>query len=365
MDNLKRRKLNPTAVIPTRPFGKTGWDVTEVCFGAWQLGGQKGCWEHCRGDEESIAALHAYIDAGGNLIDTANVYGSGHSEVLIAKVFQERRDADKKDQHVYVITKAGRAHGDVETPLSKNPHSPENYTYDALLASVEGSLRRLQVEKLDLLQLHCPPKSVLEEGKVFGDLNKLKEQGKIGYWGVSVETCEEALLAINQPNCASVQIIFNVFRHKPKEKVLSAAKSSNVAIIARVPLASGLLSGKVDSAYVDSLSDKDHRVFNKSGACFDKGETWSGLGEVLESAAFPALEKLRVLVPEDSSMAQLALKWILQHPEVSVVIPGCRCPSHVESNIASSQLKLLEKEKMETINKIYDDHIREHVHAHW
>ena len=247
-------------------------DSGAVAFGSWQLGGSAGDWHTGVDDSESIAALHAFIDGGGRCIDTANVYGAGHSERLIAQAIQERSAAGKVDEgRLFVITKAGRAHGDVEAPLSDAPHGPQNYTYDALKASAEGSLARLAVSCLDCLQLHCPPTECLADGSpTFAALEKLKADDLIATWGVSVETCEEALLAIAQPGCSCVQLIFNIFRRKPLDAVFAAAAAKRVTLICRVPLASGMLAGTMDAAALAKLSPKDHRSYNRAGAAFDK-----------------------------------------------------------------------------------------------
>lgn len=237
------------------------------------------------------------------------------------------------DHHrVYVITKLGRCHGDVESPLSDSPHGPQNYTYEAMRASLEGSKKRLKVETIDLVQLHCPLMSVLKDPETWTALRKLRDTDKlISYFGVSIETCEEALYVLESvPDLASIQIIFNAFRFKPLEQVLPLAKQKQVAIIPRVPLASGLLSGKIDKSYLDSIAESDHRKFNSVGQVFDAGETWSGLGHTLDTA-MTAVEEMKKLVPEGATLGQLALKWILMFPEVTTVIPGCRNEQQVGS----------------------------------
>ncbi|KXS11070.1 aldo/keto reductase [Gonapodya prolifera JEL478] len=348
--------------IPLRPFGKTGWQVSEIGFGAWQLAGPGGSWQNST-ESESIEAAKAYLDAGGNLFDTANVYGDGTSERIIGKVLAERPpDAPK----IYVLTKAGRCHGDVESPISSQPHGPQNYTYEALKASAQGSCRRLGVTTLDLLQLHCPPFSVLQDGSVFDALRKLRDENRLlQYFGVSVETCEEAVWCLeNVPDLASIQIIFNAFRLKVAAQVLPLAQSKSVAIIPRVPLASGLLTGKITPSYISSLADSDHRTFNKTGQVFDAGETWSGLGHVLEDTALPAVGKLEQIaggVP----LSAFALRWILMFQGVSVVIPGCRTKGQVLDNVSAAQLSPLTDKQMQDVQEVYDSYIRKHVHGRW
>ncbi|KAJ3337347.1 hypothetical protein HDU93_001205 [Gonapodya sp. JEL0774] len=335
--------------IPVRRFGKTGWTVSEIGFGAWQLAGPNGSWQNST-DEDSIAAVEAYLAAGGNLIDTANVYGDGYSEKIIQKVLAQRPPGSPR---VYVITKAGRCHGDVDSPISNSPHGPQNYTYEALKASVEGSCRRLGVQTLDLLQLHCPPMATLKEGTVFDALRKLRDQDNlIQYFGVSIETCEEALWCLdNVPDLASIQVIFNAFRLKVAEKVLPLAKSKDVAIIPRVPLASGLLTGKITREYFASIAEGDHRKFNRTGAAFDAGETWSGLGHVLEETAYPAVEELKK-VAGDMPLSRFSLKWILMFEEV-------------EDNVATASLPPLTDDQMAAVQSVYDKYIKEHVHGLW
>lgn len=344
-----------------RRFGKTGWDVSVMGFGTWQF---SSTWSGST-DEGNLDAMHAYLDAGGNFVDTADVYGAGHSEKLVRRAIAEWREATGSDRRIHVITKAGRAHGDAAAPISDAPHGDQNYQEDALRAAVAASSERLGMPRLDLVLMHCPPTETLRKGELFNVLRTLKAEGKIEHWGVSVETIEEAMLCAAQPDCAAIEIIFNCLRLKPAEEFLPKAKEADLGVIARVPLASGLLTGKIDAAYVASLGETDHRVFNKSGECFDKGETWSGLGEHLEDAAFPAVEAIRAVVPEGVSMAAFALRWILMFGAVSVVIPGMRTRDQVKGNLAAGALPGLSEEAMEGVQEAYNKHIRELVHAAW
>jgi len=351
-----------------RRFGKTGWEVSVCGFGAWQLGGAG--WGGAK-DVDSFEAIHAFLDAGGNIIDTADVYGAGHSEGIVKKAIEQWRVArqsaghDDSDRRIYVVTKAGRAHGNPANPISNAAHGAQNYKEDALRTAIDASRERLGTETLDLVQLHCPPTDVLRDGAVFDVLRLLVQEKKIAHWGVSVETVEEALLAVAQPDCASVQIIFNCFRLKPAEAFFSTAAKHDVAIIARLPLASGLLTGKVDCEYVTSLPKDDHRTFNRAGEAFDKGETWSGLGEHLEEAAFPAVEAIRRLLAQETPMSAFALRWILMHPEVSIVIPGMRNRSQVEGNLVALALPAISQEAMTGVQQAYDAHVRKFVHHQW
>lgn len=324
-----------------RVFGRCGWAVSEVGFGAWAIGGGWGKVE----EEDAIAALHRAIDCGMTFIDTADVYGDGRSEELIARVLKERKE------RVFVATKAGRR---------LSPHTADGYNEENLTRFVERSLKNLRVETIDLLQLHCPPTEVYYRPEVFEALEKLVAQGKIRYYGVSVEKVEEGLKAIEYPGVRSVQIIFNIFRQRPAELFFSRCREKRVAIIARVPLASGLLTGKITKD--TTFPPDDHRNFNRYGQAFDRGETFAGVdfGRGLQ-----AVEELRTLVPEGFTMAQFALKWILMFPEVSTVIPGAKNPRQAEENAKASDLPPLQEEAMERIRKIYEEYIRPDVHHRW
>ncbi len=323
-----------------RSFGNTGWQVGEIGFGAWAIGGS---WGNVP-EQDAEAALHAALDSGVNFLDTADVYGAGRSERLIARVLTQRGDKD-----VIVATKAGRG---------LNPHVAEAYTGEALTHFVEGSLERLQNEALDLVQLHCPPTEVYYRPEVFGALDRLVEAGKIKHYGVSVEKVEEAIKALEYP-IASVQIIYNIFRQRPAEVFFRLAREREVAVIARVPLASGLLTGKLRAD--SQFASDDHRAFNRNGEAFDVGETFSG---VPYDVGLQAVEELRSVVG-DASMAQFALRWILMNEAVSVVIPGARNPEQAVSNANAAELPALTAEQMDTAKSIYDRLIRPYVHQRW
>jgi len=325
-----------------RRLGRTNMKVSAISFGAWAIGGTWGPVE----DKDSLRALHAAVDAGMNFIDTADVYGDGRSERLVARLRRER----PKDQ-VWVATKAGR-----RLPAQ----TPEGYSRENLSAWVERSLRNLEMEALDLLQLHCPHSKVYDMPEVFGYLDDLVTAGKLRYYGVSVETVDEALRALNHPNVQSVQIIFNMFRLKPAEAFFPAAKARQVGILARVPLASGLLTGKLrpDS----SFAENDHRRFNREGAAFDKGETFSG---VPYEVGLEAVESLRPLVPAGATLTQLALRWILMFDSVSCAIPGAKTEAQARDNCAAADLPPLDSATLAKVRALYDDRIRPLVHASW
>jgi len=324
-----------------RELGRTGWRVSEVSFGAWAIGGSWGAVD----DRESIAALHRALDLGVNFIDTADVYGDGHSERLIAGVLKER------GEKVIVATKAGRR---------LEPHTADGYTAANLTRFVERSLRNLDTDCLDLVQLHCPPTEVYYRPEVFDAMDDLVRAGKVRYYGVSVEKVEEALKAIEYPNVQTVQIIFNMFRHRPAELFFAQAQQCKVGVLARVPLASGLLTGKMTPQ--SAFAPDDHRTFNRYGESFDMGETFSGVDF---STGLEAVEELRPLVPPGATMAQFALRWILMFDAVSCVIPGARRPAQAEDNIRASELPPLSDETMARVRAIYDTHIRPLVHQRW
>ena len=326
----------------TRNFGRTGWTVSEIGFGAWQIG---GAWGDVS-EDDALAAVNAALDAGITLFDTADVYGDGRSEQIIAKVMRERRP-----EGVHVITKAGRRLPE---------QTPEGYNRDNLTAFVDRSLRNLGVDRLELVQLHCPPTEVYYQPEVFGILDDLVAAGKIQFYGVSVEKVEQAIKAIDFPNVMSVQIIFNMFRQRPADLLFDLAKDREVAILPRVPLASGLLTGKLQAD--TRFADDDHRLFNRGGEAFDVGETFAG---VPYEAGLTAVDKLRALVPAGTSMAQWALRWILMHDAVSCVIPGARNRSQAESNAAASALSPLADETMAAVHAIYEEDIKPLVHHRW
>lgn len=325
-----------------RALGKTGFNVSEVSFGAWAIGGSWGDVS----DDESLRALHCAIDTGVNFIDTADVYGDGRSERLIAQLRKDRpRDT------IHVATKAGRR---------LNPHVADGYNAANLESFIDRSLKNLQTDALDLVQLHCPPTDVYYAPEVFRALDDLARQGKVKHYGVSVERVEEALKAIEFPNVKTVQIIFNLFRLRPTETFLPLAHEKQIGVLARVPLASGLLTGKITKN--TQFAKDDHRNFNRHGEAFDVGETFSG---VEFDTALAAVEELKKLVPPGVSLAQFALKWILMNAGVSCVIPGAKKPQQVEDNARASDLPDLSTEQMHACAAIYDRYIRSLVHHRW
>lgn len=329
-------------MLSSRPFGQTGRTATRIGFGAWAIG---GTWGEVSLDDAK-ATLHAALDAGMTFIDTADVYGDGRSERIIREVLAERPGA-----RPFIATKAGRR---------LTPHTAAGYTGANLEAFIDRSLDNLGIEQLDLVQLHCPPTSVYSNAGVFAALDAIKAKGKIANYGVSVETVEEALTAIAHPGVVSVQIIYNMFRLKPAEAFFAAAAAREVAVIARVPLASGLLTGKMSAS--SQFAPDDHRAFNRNGEAFDKGETFSG---VPFDVALAAVEELRALVPQGVTMAAFALRWILMEDAVSVVIPGAKTPGQARANVAADTLGPLPPKVMEAVRDIYFRRISRHVHHLW
>ena len=324
-----------------RELGRTGWKVSTISFGAWAIG---GTWGDVR-DEESLAALHRALDLGVNFFDTADVYGDGRSEQLLARLRRERSEP------FYVATKAGRR---------LDPHGVANYTKENLTAFVERSLKNLEVEALDLLQLHCPPTPVYYVPEVFDALDELVQTGKLRHYGVSVEKVEEALKAIEYPNVKTVQIIFNMFRQRPIDLFFGEAQRRRVGILARLPLSSGMLTGKMTRE--TTFEDGDHRLGNRGGEWFDRGETFSGLDY---ETGLDAVDELRALVPEGMTLAQMALRWILSFPAVTCAIPGAKRPSQVEENIGAADLSALPDETMEKVREVYERLVRPQVHHYW
>ncbi len=326
----------------TRPFGRTGRSVAEIGFGTWAIGADWGAVD----DREGVKALHAALDLGVDFIDTADVYGDGRSERMIAEVL-----ATRGGERPYVATKVGR-----RLPAQ----TVEGYTAANLAAWVERCLKNLQVDTLDLLQLHCPPTDLYYHAEVFGCLDDLVTQGKIQHYGVSVERVEEALKAIEYPNLVSVQIIYNIFRQRPAELFFREAKRREVAVIVRVPMASGLLTGKFtpDSQFEAS----DHRNYNRNGAAFDVGETFAG---VAYDAGMAAVDAIRPLVPSGVSMAQMALRWVLMNEAVTVVIPGAKTVSQATDNTAAANLPPLPDAAMAALAAVYDQRIKPSVHQRW
>jgi aryl-alcohol dehydrogenase-like predicted oxidoreductase len=325
-----------------RPLGKTGYEISAVGFGAWAIGGDWGSVT----DDEAMVALTAAVDQGITFYDTADVYGNGRSEQLIAQLRRERPDF-----RMVVGTKAGRR---------LTPHTADAYTPEAIEAFVDRSRVYLEMETLDLLQLHCPPTDVYYRPELFAALDGMVARGKVRHYGVSVERVEEALKAIEYPGVSTVQIIFNMLRHRPADLFLREAAARNVGVIARVPLASGLLTGKM-SAESEFAAD-DHRHYNRNGEAFDVGETFSG---VPFEVGLEAMEELRSLVPEGMTPAQLALAWILSHEAVSTVIPGGKNPAQVVDNAAAVDAVPLPPKTMERIAQVYETYARPHVHHRW
>jgi len=324
-----------------RLLGRTGWKVSEISFGAWAIGGSWGSVS----DQESLAALEKAVACGVNLIDTADVYGDGRSERLIAQLKKRHKN------EIVVATKAGRR-------LPRQ--TVEGYSRQNLTTWVEDSLRNLSTDTLDLLQLHCPPTAVYDRPEVFGFLDDLVQAGKVRYYGVSVEKVEEALKAVEYPSVQSVQIIFNCFRQRPAEVFFARAKQKRIGILSRVPLASGLLTGKLrrDSTFPSD----DHRNFNRHGEAFDVGETFSGVDY---DAGLDAVEEIRALLPAGFSMSQFALRWILMFDAVTCAIPGGKRPEQVAENCRASDLPPLTDAVMAAVRRIYDKRIRPFVHDRW
>ena len=325
-----------------RQLGRTGFSVSTVSFGAWAIGGSWGAVD----DAESMRALHAAVDCGVNFIDTADVYGDGRSERLIAELRRER-----PGETIHVATKAGR-----RLPVQ----DPDAYTRAHLTAWIDRSLSNLDVDRLDLLQLHCPHPAVYDRPEVFGILDDLVRAGKLAHYGVSVETVAEAMKAIRYPNVQTVQIIFNIFRLKPADEFFAAAKARGVGILARVPLASGLLTGKLSAR--STFADDDHRHFNRHGESFDKGETFSG---VPYEAALEAVDALKPFVPAGQTLTQFALRWILMFDAVTCAIPGARTASQARENALAADLPPIDAATMAAVRRLYDDRVRPLVHASW
>ncbi len=324
-----------------RELGRTGWKVSAISFGAWAIGGSWGPVD----DKNSLAALHRAAELGVNLFDTADVYGDGRSERLMAQLKRERKE------EIHIVTKAGRR---------LDPHTASGYNRENLTAFVERSLKNLETDTLDLVQLHCPPIEVYYRPEVFGVLDDLVKQGKLCYYGVSVEKVEEALKAIEYPGVQTVQIIFNIFRQRPAELFFQEARRRKVGILARVPLASGLLTGKLTRS--SAFAADDHRQFNRRGESFDRGETFAGVDY---ETGLQAVEELRPLVPAGSTMAQFALRWILMNEAVSCAIPGAKTPAQAEDNARAADLPPLSDATMAKVRETYDRRIRELVHHYW
>ena len=315
--------------------------ISEVSFGSWAIGAGWGTVD----DKDSLAALHKAVDLGINFIDTADVYGMGHSEQLIAQMRKER------SEQLYVATKAGR---------KLDPHVAEKYTPQNIRGFIQESLKNLKVDALDLLQLHCPPREVYYTPELFDALDGMVKEGLIKNYGVSVEKVEEALKAIEFPGVKTVQIIFNMFRQRPAELFFREAKARKIGVIVRVPLASGLLTGKMTRE--TSFEKDDHRNYNREGQAFDRGETFAGVDY---EKGLQAVEELKRIKPKDFTMAQFALKWILMHDAVSCTIPGAKRPSQVEDNCRASDLPDLSKQVLDGVREIYEKYVKADVHYRW
>lgn len=324
-----------------RELGRTGWKVSTVSFGGWAIGDTWGYVD----DNESLAAMHRAIEHGVNFFDTADVYGDGHSEQLMKKLREDHKE------EIYIVTKAGRR---------LNPHNVEGYNKKNLTAFVERSLKNLGMDTIDLLQLHCPPTQVYYMPEVFGILDDFIKEGKIKYYGVSVEKVEEALKAIEFENVQSVQIIFNMFRHRPADLFFDQAIKKKVGILARVPLASGMLTGKLKPD--TKFEDDDHRKFNRQGESFDRGETFSGVDY---NIGLQAVEKLKEICPQGMSLAQFALRWILMFDAVTCTIPGAKRPDQVDDNMAVADMPNLSQDVMDQVKNIYNKYIKEIVQHFW
>jgi aryl-alcohol dehydrogenase-like predicted oxidoreductase len=327
--------------VEFRELGRTGWRVSPISFGCWAIGGFWGGVD----DSESLDALRRAADLGVNFFDTADVYGDGRSERLLAQLKQERKE------EIIIATKAGRR---------LNPHVASGYTPENIGAFVDRSLENLQVDSLDLLQLHCPPTDVYYHPELFGALDDLVTAGKLKYYGVSVERVEEALMSLEYPNVQAVQIIFNIFRQRPADLFFAEAKKKQVGILARVPLSSGMLSGKMTSQ--STFAADDHRSFNRNGELFDRGETFSGVDY---ETGLRAVEELRAFVPPGVSLAQFALRWILMFDAVTCAIPGAKRAAQVEENFGAMAVPELSEATMSAVREIYEGDIKGLVHQYW
>ncbi|MGE5221552.1 MAG: aldo/keto reductase [Omnitrophica WOR_2 bacterium] len=324
-----------------RELGRTGWKVSTISFGAWAIGSAWGPVD----DHESYAALNKALDLGVNFFDTADVYGDGRSESLLAQLRRKRKEP------FYIATKAGRR---------LDPHIAPGYNEKNLNSFVNDSLKNLQTDSIDLLQLHCPPGEVYYMPEVFAVLDSLVKDGKIKYYGVSVEKVEEGLKAMEYPGVQSVQIIFNIFRQRPSELFFHQAQQKIVGILARLPLSSGMLAGKMKPN--TKFTQDDHRLFNRHGESFDRGETFSGVDY---ETGLQAVEELRALVPAGMTMAQMALRWILMFDAVTCAIPGAKRPEQVAENVSAADLPPLSQDTMNRISQVYANRIREQVHHYW
>ena len=325
-----------------RTLGKTGFRISEVSLGTWQLGARWGDKFDPRVAEET---LNSAIDLGINFIDTADVYSDGLSERYTAKVVKERKE------DVYIATKCGRR---------LKPHTTEGYNDKNIRRFVEDSLKNMKVNCIDLIQLHCPTTDVYYRPEVFGTLDRLVEEGRLQYYGVSVERLEQAMKAIEFPNVSTVQVIFNMFRQRPIDLFFKEAQKKNVGTIVRVPLASGLLSGKFSS---DTVFERtDHRFFNREGKFFDRGETFAG---VPYEVGLEAVDRLKSIFGGKESLALFALRWVLMFDEVSCTIPGASRKEHILNNVKASDLPAIPPRKMEEVRKVYEEKVKQYVHQLW
>lgn len=320
-----------------RELGNTGMKISEVSFGTWAIGGSWGKTT----DAESLSALDYAIDQGVNFFDTADVYGDGHSEKLLAKATKG------KEEDIYIATKFCRQ-GDI--------HAAETYSYEQVKAYCEASLKRLERDRIDLYQIHCPATQILEDGNVFHVLDRLQEEGKIRHYGVSVESVEEGLMCLKHSNVKSLQVIFNLFRQKPAEELFEQAKAQGVGIIVRLPLASGLLTGKFKQS--DTFEEDDHRNFNNDGNAFNVGETFAGLGF---QKGVELADQLKWIADGRGSMAEASLRWILDHPEVTTIIPGFKNTKQVRQNLQALHTSSFSKEEQERINAFYHNEVKQHI----
>jgi aryl-alcohol dehydrogenase-like predicted oxidoreductase len=324
-----------------RPLGRTGFDVSSVSFGAWAIGGTWGSVD----DAESMRALHRALDLGVNFFDTADVYGDGHSERLLARLRHERGEP------FWVATKVGRR---------SNPHTAQSYTRENLTNYVERCLRNLEQPALDLLQLHCPPTDVFYMPEVFGVLDDLVRSGKVRYYGVSVERAEEGLKALEFPQVQSIQVVFNVLRQRPADLLFPRALERQVGILARLPLSSGMLTGKLTRS--TEFAADDHRSFNREGEAFDKGETFSGFSY---EKSLAVVEQLRALLPQGMTLTELALRFIASFPAVTCSIPGARRPEQVEQNVKAGEAGALPAELVAKLRAVYETEVKPSVHQRW
>jgi aryl-alcohol dehydrogenase-like predicted oxidoreductase len=324
-----------------RALGRTGFEVSSISFGAWAIGGTWGTVD----DTESIRTLHRALDLGVNFFDTADVYGDGHSERLLARLRRERPEP------FWVATKVGRR---------SNPHTAQSYTRENLTAYVERCLKNLAVSALDLLQIHCPPTDVFYMPEVFGVLDDLVKAGKVRFYGASVERVEEGLKALEYPQLQSLQLVFNILRQRPIEHLFPRALERKVGILARLPLSSGMLTGKLTRG--TQFHPDDHRSFNREGAAFSKGETFSGFDY---DRSLLVVEKLRGLLPKDMSLPELALRFIASFPAVTCSIPGARRPEQVEQNVRAGEKGALPPQLVQALAALYESDVKPAVHQLW